>query len=178
MSKKSQILNALRAGLGALCAAAVYETRKQICFPRMSLGQSHIITIFFAGCVGFCISFIIRRREKAAQEEPLRLAAIVEHSDDAIISTELDGIVTSWNRGAERIYGYSAVEALGRHISFSFSPEKHAELHVLSQKIANGESIERFYYFSKPLAPEEAADKPRGDYPEAHVRAQASGGQS
>ena len=145
MSKKSQILNALRAGLGALCAAAVYETTKQICFPRMSLGQSHIITIFFAGCVGFCISFIIRRREKAAQEEPLRLAAIVEHSDDAIISTELDGIVTSWNRGAERIYGYSAVEALGRHISFSFSPEKHAELHVLSQKIANGESIDRFY---------------------------------
>jgi len=139
MSKKSQILNALRAGLGALCAAAVYETTKQICFPRMSLGQSHIITIFFAGCVGFCISFIIRQREKAAQEEPLRLAAIVEQSDDAIISTELDGIVTSWNRGAERIYGYSALEALGRHISFSFSPEKHAELHVLWQKIANGE---------------------------------------
>jgi diguanylate cyclase (GGDEF)-like protein/PAS domain S-box-containing protein len=144
MSQQSQILRPLRVGLVALCATAVYETTKLICIPRISLVQSNIITIFFAGCVGFCISFIIRQRGNAAQQEPLRLAAIVEHSDDAIISTELDGTVTSWNRGAERIYGYSAVETLGRHISFSYLPEEGAKVGALLRRIANGEAIERF----------------------------------
>src|ERR1035438_10341028 len=144
MSKKSQNLRALRVGLVALCVTAVYETTKVICSPRMSVVQSHIITIFFAGCVGFCISFIVRQREKRAQEELLRLATIVQHSDDAIISAELDGTVTSWNHGAERIYGYSAVEALGQHISFCVPPEKRTEVHTFLQRIANGEAIERF----------------------------------
>jgi preprotein translocase subunit YajC len=60
----------------------------------MSVVQSHITTIFFAGCVGFCFSFVIRRRQQAAQRELLRLAAIVQQSDDAIISTTMDGTVT------------------------------------------------------------------------------------
>ena len=144
MSKRSEIPRALWVGLVALCMTAVYETTKQICFPRMSLVTSHIITILFAGCVGFCISFIIRRRDMAAQQEPLRLAAVVENSDDAINSVDLGGTVTSWNRGAERSYGYSAAEALGRHISFCLPPGKHGELNVLLQKIAAGEVIERF----------------------------------
>jgi hypothetical protein len=61
MSQQSQILGALRVGLVALCAMAVYGTTKQIRFPRMSLVQSHIIAIFFEGWVGLCISFIIRQ---------------------------------------------------------------------------------------------------------------------
>ena len=145
MSKQSQILGALRVGLVAFCAMAVYAITEQICFPRLSLAESRIISIFFVGCVGFCIIFIIRQREQAAQQETLRLAAIVEHTDDAIISTELDGTVTSWNRGAERIYGYSAVETLGRHISFCYPPERCADVHAFLQRIANGEAIERFY---------------------------------
>jgi diguanylate cyclase (GGDEF)-like protein/PAS domain S-box-containing protein len=127
-----------------MCAMAVYEITKQIYVSRLSALASYIITIFFAGCVGFCISFIIRQRGKAAQQELLRLAAIVQQSDDAIIGTELDGNVTSWNRGAERVYGYSAVEALGRNISFLVPPEKHAELHVLLQKVAEGNTIAFF----------------------------------
>jgi diguanylate cyclase (GGDEF)-like protein/PAS domain S-box-containing protein len=143
MSKQSQILRALRVGLVALCATVVYEITKQIFVSRLSLVVFQII-ILFVGCVGFCFSFIIRQRGKAAQQELLRLAAIVQQSDDAIIGTELDGNVTSWNRGAERVYGYSAVEALGRNISFCVPPEKHAELHVLLQKIADAEPIEYF----------------------------------
>jgi diguanylate cyclase (GGDEF)-like protein/PAS domain S-box-containing protein len=127
-----------------MCATAVYETTKQICLPRISIVQSHIATIFFAGCVGFCISSIIRQREKTAQHELLRFTALVEHSDNAIINTELDGTVTSWNRGAERIYGYSAVETLGRHISFCYLPEKRTEIGTFLRRIANGEAIERF----------------------------------
>src|ERR1019366_8894888 len=144
MSRHSQILRALGIGLVAMCATAVYETTKVMSFPRMSVVQSHIITIFFAGCVGFCISFIIRQRGNAAQQELLRLAAIVQQSDDAIISADLDGIVASWNRGAERIYGYSAAEALGRHISFCYPPEKGTKVHAFLQRIGNDKAIERF----------------------------------
>ncbi len=143
-AKQSQIVRTLRIGLVAICVAVVYEITKQICFPRLSLLQSYIITILFAGCAGFCISFVIRQRERAEQRELLRLAAIVQQSDDAIISTDLDGIVTSWNRGAERIYGYSAAEALGRHISFCYPPEEHTKVHAFLQRVANGESIKRF----------------------------------
>ena len=143
-AKQSQTVRALRIGLTAMCATAVYETAKLICVPRMSLVQSNITTTFFAGCVGFCISFIIRQRNKAAQQELLRLAAIVQQSDDAIMSTELDGTVTSWNHAAERIYGYSSAEVLGRHISFCYPAQKHAKVPVFLQKIANGEAIERF----------------------------------
>ena len=127
-----------------MCATAVYETAKLICVPRMSLVQSNIITTFFAGCVGFCISFIIHQRNKAAQQGLLRLAAIVQQSDDAIISTDLDGTVSSWNRGAERIYGYHAVETLGRHISFCYPPEKCREVRAFLQRILNDEAVEQF----------------------------------
>ena len=141
MSRRYQILRALPAGLVAMCVTAVYELTVD---PRLSIVQSHIIIIFFAGCVGFCISFIIRQRERAAQQGLLRLAAIVRQSDEAITSVTLDGTVTSWNRGAERTYGYSAAEALGHHISFCVVPEKQAELNLLLQRIADGEVVERF----------------------------------
>lgn len=144
MSKRSQIVRALRIGLVAMGMTAVYEVTNFTFFRRISLITSHAITVLFAGCVGFAISFIIRLREKTAQQELRRLAAIVEHSEDAITSVELNGRVTSWNHGAERVYGYSAAEAWGRHISFCLPPEKHGELSGLLQKIADGEVIERF----------------------------------
>ena len=142
MSRQAQIFRGWRVGLAAMCMTAVYEAAKQICFPRISLLQSHIVTIFFACCLGLCISFVVSQLEKAAQQELLRLAAIVEHSEDAIISTTLDGTVTSWNRGSERTYGYSAAEALGRHISFCYPPEKVAKIPATLRRIASGETIE------------------------------------
>jgi diguanylate cyclase (GGDEF)-like protein/PAS domain S-box-containing protein len=144
MSKQPQILSALRVGLVALFVTAVYETTEQILFPRISLVHSQIITILFAGCLGFCISLIVRRRDMAAHQERLRLAAVVEDSDDAINSVDLDGAVTSWNGGAERTYGYSAADATGRHISFCAPPERRSEVDVVVQQIAGGEVIERF----------------------------------
>jgi diguanylate cyclase (GGDEF)-like protein/PAS domain S-box-containing protein len=144
MSRRSPIFRALRVGLTVLCITTVYEITKQLCFPRLSLVTSHIITVSFAGGLGFCISYIIRRRDIAAQQERLRLAAVVENSDDAINSVALDGTVTSWNAGAERTYGYSAAEALGHHISFCVPPERRSELDVVIRKITAGEVIERF----------------------------------
>ncbi len=62
-----------------MCTTVVYETAQVIFVPRMPLVTSHIITVIFAGCVGFCISFIILQQRKAAQQELLRLAAIVNN---------------------------------------------------------------------------------------------------
>ena len=77
------------------------------------------------------------------EEASARLAAIVESSDDAIIGKSLDGVITSWNRAAERMYGYTADEAIGRHVSF-LVPPGHSEnpLHLLS-KVRKGEHIRR-----------------------------------
>ena len=63
-------------------------------------------------------------REQAAMEARLRLATIVESSDDAIIGTDMDGIITDWNKGAERLYGYSAGEVIGRSISLLMPPDR------------------------------------------------------
>jgi hypothetical protein len=65
------MLRAWLVALAAMSATAVYDTTKLICFPRISVLQSHIITIFFVGCVGFSISFVVRRRDMAVQQEPL-----------------------------------------------------------------------------------------------------------
>jgi diguanylate cyclase (GGDEF)-like protein/PAS domain S-box-containing protein len=79
-----------------------------------------------------------------AEEISARLAAIVESSDDAIIAKSLDGTVVSWNKAAERMYGYSADEATGRHISFLFPPGCSEDpLHLLS-KIRRGEHVHRY----------------------------------
>src|ERR1700722_6804369 len=142
MSKKSQIGRALRVGLAALCATALYEITKQICLPRLSLVESEIITICFAGCVGFCISFVVLEREQAAEEELLRLASIVECSQDAIIGKTLEGVITSWNRAAEKMYGYTTTEAVGQNISFLLPPVRQAEIRELMERIGGGQSIE------------------------------------
>jgi two-component system, sensor histidine kinase and response regulator len=72
------------------------------------------------------------------------LASIVESSDDSIIGTDLNGTILSWNRGAERLWGYSAEEAIGRHITLLF-PTDHQEDYLQSlERIARQERIERF----------------------------------
>jgi PAS domain S-box-containing protein len=73
-----------------------------------------------------------------------QLAAIVESSDDAIISKDLKGMVTSWNRGAERIFGYSKEEMIGRPIAILASPGGADEMARILEKIARGEQIDHF----------------------------------
>jgi len=73
-----------------------------------------------------------------------RLAAIVESSDDAIISKDLNGVVQSWNKGAERIFGYTADEVIGKSITLVIPPELHDQEPVILGKIAGGERIHRF----------------------------------
>ena len=80
--------------------------------------------------------------EREFLEAVSRLAAIVESSDDAILSKSLDGVITTWNRSAERLYGYTAAEAIGQSMTFVVPPEHHQELHDLLQRIGRGERVE------------------------------------
>jgi PAS domain S-box-containing protein len=73
-----------------------------------------------------------------------RLAAIVESSEDAIVSKDLDGIIQSWNQGAERIFGYKADEIVGKHISTIAPPETADEIPGILARIARGERVEHY----------------------------------
>jgi PAS domain S-box-containing protein len=72
------------------------------------------------------------------------LAAIVDSSDDAIVSKTLEGIITSWNAGAERLFGYTASEAVGQHISLIIPINRRDEETVIIERIKKGERIEHF----------------------------------
>ncbi len=71
----------------------------------------------------------------------MRLAALVESSEDAIIGKTLDGIITSWNRGAEQIFGYTAAEAVGQHLRLLVPPGQREEIPSILERIRRGESI-------------------------------------
>jgi PAS domain S-box-containing protein len=79
-----------------------------------------------------------------SQEMRDKLAAIVESSDDAIIGKSLDSIVTSWNRGAERIFGYSAEEILGKPITILIPPDRLEEEPQVIERLKRGEWIDHF----------------------------------
>lgn len=83
-----------------------------------------------------------KEEAKARADAAEELAAIVKGSDDAIVSNTLAGIITSWNRAAERIYGYSAEEAIGRPISILVLENNRDEVADILQKISRSESVE------------------------------------
>jgi PAS domain S-box-containing protein len=81
---------------------------------------------------------------KRAEQDRQRLAAIVASSDDAIISTDLDGIVTSWNPGAEQLFGYAAKEMIGKSITLQIPAYLQHEESTLLRRLAGDERIEHF----------------------------------
>ena len=78
-----------------------------------------------------------------ARESTL-LASIVEFGDDAIVSKNLDGIITSWNKGAERMFGYLAEEVIGKSITILIPPERHHEEDVILERIRRGDRIDHY----------------------------------
>jgi len=73
-----------------------------------------------------------------------RLAAIVDSSDDAIVSKTLEGVITTWNRAAERMFGYTAAEAVGRHITLIIPPDRRAEENEVLARIGRGDTVDHF----------------------------------
>jgi len=99
------------------------------------LGTTAVMTTLIAAVVAE------RKGDEAALSH---LASIVEFSDDAIVSGTLEGVVTSWNAGAERLYGYSAAEAIGRPISIIIPPDHPNELLRVLARLKRGEHIQPY----------------------------------
>jgi len=82
-------------------------------------------------------------RDRAEQTQRL-LASIVESSDDAIVSKSLQGVIRSWNSGAQRLFGYTPEEAIGKHITLIIPPERHHEEEVILSRLRRGERIDHY----------------------------------
>ena len=93
-----------------------------------------------------CVLSVMRdiTERKKTEMAAARLAAIVEFSDDAIVGKDLSGMVTSWNAGAEKIFGYSAQEIVGQSITRVIPPNRMHEESEILQRVRNGESIRHF----------------------------------
>jgi len=85
-----------------------------------------------------------RRLDRQVWEYQNRLALTVDSSQDAIITKNLDGVITSWNRGAEEIYGYRAEEVIGKSISILAPPERADEIPGILERIKRGERVDYF----------------------------------
>src|ERR1700674_39810 len=83
-------------------------------------------------------------RRKEAERTTNLLAAIVDSSDDAIISKTLDGMIRSWNYSAERMFGYTAEEAIGQHITLIIPPDRRQEEAMILERLRRGERVEHF----------------------------------
>jgi PAS domain S-box-containing protein len=88
------------------------------------------------------LAFVLERRRAADAMQ--RLATIVESSDDAIISKNLDGIIQTWNRGAERIFGYTAEEVIGKPVTILMPPERYDEEPGILARLRRGERIDHY----------------------------------
>jgi PAS domain S-box-containing protein len=85
----------------------------------------------------------ITQRKEAERTTGL-LAAIVDSSDDAIVSKSLDGVISSWNKGAERMFGYTADEAIRQHITLIIPPDRRQEEAMILERLKRGERVDHF----------------------------------
>ena len=109
-----------------------------------ALREWFAISVYSPAPEHFVTVFDVITERKRSEEEHARLAAIVESSDDAIIGQELDGTITAWNRGAERLFGYRAGELVGRPVTLLVPPELQAEEISIQQRLADGERIDHY----------------------------------
>jgi two-component system CheB/CheR fusion protein len=93
------------------------------------------------GAVNMLVDITDRKR---AEQYAQRLASIVEFSDDAIVAKDLDGVITNWNRGAERLFGYTAEETIGRPITILIPPDRLDEEHEILARIRRGEHVDHY----------------------------------
>jgi PAS domain S-box-containing protein len=126
-------------------AAVLWEETSDYPTGRLT-GQISVVPVFDnkGGCTHLVGSVHDITERKRAEEVRSHLAAIVESSDDAIIGKTLDGVVVSWNPGAERIYGYKAEEMVGLPISLLVPQDRPDEITHILERLRRGESLSHF----------------------------------
>ncbi|HUC27944.1 MAG TPA: PAS domain S-box protein [Candidatus Acidoferrum sp.] len=125
-----------------------YEVEFRIVLPDATTKYIHTVGHPVLSSSGELLQFVgsstdITERKRAEQATRL-LAAIVESSHDAIVSKTLNGVITSWNKGAERLFGYEAEEAVGRNITMIIPPERHYEERTIVEQLTRGERVDHF----------------------------------
>ncbi len=138
----SGILNAARFDLGfyagriyGLCAASIVLA--------VLLIDNNALQAQLARLLGALRLQAASEREHRTERERL-LSAVVESSNDAIITKALDGRITSWNRAAEQLFGFTAAEAVGKSIDLIVPPDRRAEVHDILNRVGRGERIEHY----------------------------------
>jgi PAS domain S-box-containing protein len=125
-----------------------YEVEVRIVLPDATTKYIHTVGHPVLNASGDLVQFVgsstdITERKRAEQTTRL-LAAIVESSHDAIVSKSLNGVITSWNKGAERLFGYAAEEAVGQNITLIIPPERRHEERTIVEQLTRGERIDHF----------------------------------
>jgi PAS domain S-box-containing protein len=135
---------------GAACAepfAAICQQHSQV-FPGESYAAladptARLRTIALLQQQALTLAAEMAERQ-AAQEAQLHLAAIVASSDDAILSKGLDGVITTWNAAAERMYGYRAEDIVGQPVTLLFPPDRKEEFFQIMERIRRGERVDHY----------------------------------
>src|SRR5246500_779134 len=132
----------------AITEKSEYEVEFRILLPDGSVKHIHTVGHPVLNASGDLVQFVgsstdITERKRAEQATCL-LAAIVESSHDAIVSKSLKGVITSWNKGAERLFGYAAEEAVGQNITLIIPLDRRDEERTILGRLARGERIDHF----------------------------------
>jgi hypothetical protein len=145
-----QLMNEMRKLVGAIQKqeqdALAFRSEESRQSARAMTITNFVGSLMGIGMVG--VAYFLIRRELAhrqlAEDALRRLAAIVESSDDAVVSKSMGGLIVSWNAGARRIYGYSAEEVIGRPIALLCPPERVDEVQFNLDRVRSGVHIEHF----------------------------------
>ncbi|MBV9332167.1 MAG: PAS domain S-box protein, partial [Alphaproteobacteria bacterium] len=112
--------------------------------PRLIRGTYTPVLNEAGDCDGWIASLLDVGEQRRHEQVRQQLANIVDSSSDAIFSEDLDGLIVSWNRGAERLYGYAAAEVIGKSITVLMPPDLQTEERQILARVARGEHIESY----------------------------------
>jgi PAS domain S-box-containing protein len=132
-------------GIGAMAFLPLQESGRLLGKFMAYYDAPHVFTdteVDLASTIGRQLGFGMER--KRAERAALQLASIVESSDDAIVSKDLDGVITSWNRGAERLFGYTAEDVIGKPVTLLIPPERLDEEPGILERIRRGERVDHY----------------------------------
>jgi PAS domain S-box-containing protein len=126
------------------CANRKYTLSDRTACVGIALLDIEVIKDSDGNIVGAVNCFQDITERKRGEEAALRLAAIIETSDDAIVSEDLDGGIRSWNGGAQRIFGYLAEEVIGKPNAILIPPDRHNEETAILERLRRGDRINSY----------------------------------